>query len=461
MGDLRGQVVDRSALVQRPEIRYAQTRDGYNIAYQVVGDGPDLTFQLGWPNQLFALWQHPAIATFFERLSSFSRLILFDRSGGGLSDHRPLEHTFDMWAEDMLAVLDACGSTRCAHLGCHFGGRLALMFAATYPARTTAVVTFGSHPATLRDEDYPWGSRREDFERVVAEASRMPGEARVREIFDSIAPSVAGDAAAQRWWVATYMSGGSPRTAARELRSLVDFDIRRLLSAVQTPTLLMHRLGDRMADIGATRYMAERIPGARMIEVPGDDHVPFFEGADAILADIEEFITGSRRVPEPDRVLATVLFTDIVGSTEHAARMGDKRWTEVLDKHDAVVREEVGRHRGRRVNPTGDGVLATFDGPARAVRCAQAIVESVRPLGIEVRAGLHTGEVELRGEDIGGIAVHIGQRVSALAGPGEVLVSRTVTDLVAGSGLVFDARGERELKGVPGRWAVYALTSEA
>jgi class 3 adenylate cyclase/pimeloyl-ACP methyl ester carboxylesterase len=374
-----------------------------------------------------------------------------------MSDRGRGEHTFEDWAQDIGVVLDACASERAFHFGCHFGGRLALMFAATYPERTAGVATFGSHPATIRDDDYPWGTTVEALDQVLQQMRTDPGEGRRARVFDAAAPSVAGDPASKRWWVNLFMSAVSPQSSQNDLRAMIHFDIRELLGSVHTPTLLMHRVGDKMADIRATRYMADRIPGAKVIEVPGSDHLPFFEGADTILADVEEFVTGTRAHVDGDRVLATVLFTDIVASTEHATRLGDREWTRLLDRHDAVISRELERHRGRRVNPTGDGVLATFDGPARAVRCAEAIVSSVRPLGVEVRAGLHTGEIERRGEDIGGIAVHIGQRVSSLAGPGEVLVSRTVTDLVAGSGIEFTERGEHELKGVSGKWTVYAV----
>jgi class 3 adenylate cyclase/pimeloyl-ACP methyl ester carboxylesterase len=440
---------------QSPPIRF--TRSGkLAIAYQVLGQGPDLLFQLGWPSNLALLWEHPSVARFFTRLASFSRLILFDPRGTGLSDRGNIRSGLDQGLDDVTAVLDAAASVRCAHFACHLGGRVALMYAATYPERTSAVVTFGSHPAAMRDEpDYPWGATPEDLERVIQSANN-PSEERIRVMFTEMTPSLATDEASGRWWARHYLAARSPREYVTFLRSLPQVDIRRVLGSVRCPVLVAHALGDRWSNIEARRYMAERIPNATLFELPGSDHLPFFEGADATLAEMQRFLTGEHPVPEENRVLATILFTDIVGSTERAAATGDEGWKALLDEHDAAARSQVESHRGRLVKTTGDGILAIFDGPARALRCAVALREEMAGLGIEIRAGLHTGEVELRGDDVGGIAVHIASRVSSNARAGEILVSRTVTDLVTGSGMEFEDRGSHQLKGVPGEWQLFA-----
>jgi class 3 adenylate cyclase len=415
-----------------PPFQYARRRDGRRLAYQVVGDGDlDLVFLFGWPTHLGLMWEHPAFAGFLGKLSSFSRLVLFDRLGDGLSDRGPTGHTFDDEMDDVRCVLDAAGSRRAAFFGCHTGGRLALLLAATHPDEVSAVVTFGSHPATLRDHDYPWGSTPEE-----------------REMAD---PSV------RQWWRMFCASASSPVETLEGIMSLGPVDIRGLLGSIQAPVLVLHRTGDRLADVRASRYMAERIPGAHLVELPGDDHLPFFGDQDAVVALTQEFLTGASPVPDPDRVLATVLFTDIVDSTGLAAGMGDRRWHRVLVDHQELVRRQLGRFRGREVKTTGDGFLASFDGPARAIRSADAIRVGVRDQGLEIRAGLHTGECELLGDDIGGIAVHIAARVLAKAAAGEILCSRTVKDLVAGSGFAFAERGTHRLKGVPDSWQLYAV----
>jgi class 3 adenylate cyclase/pimeloyl-ACP methyl ester carboxylesterase len=439
-----------------PPIRFAHSGD-LAIAYQVLGQGPDMLFQLGWPSNLALLWEHPSVARFFTRLASFSRLILFDPRGSGLSDRTNVPGGIEQGLDDVTAVLDATSSVRCAHLACHLGGRVALMYAATYPERTSAVVTFGSHPAAMRDEpDYPWGATPGDLERVIRSASN-PSEERIRVMFTEMTPSLATDEPSGQWWARHYLAAKSPVEYVAFLQSLQQLDIRGVLSSIRCPVLVAHSLGDRWSDIEARRYMAERIRGATLFELPGSDHLPFFEGADATLAEVQRFLTGERHpILREDRVLATILFTDIVGSTQRAASMGDERWRALLDEHDSVARSQVEAHRGRLVRTTGDGILALFDGPARALRCAFALREEMAELGLDIRAGLHTGEVEIRGEDIGGIAVHIASRVSSNAGAGEVLVSRTVTDLVTGSGMEFEERGSHELKGVPGQWQLFA-----
>jgi class 3 adenylate cyclase len=316
---------------------------------------------------------------------------------------------------------------------------------------------YGSMPRFLRDEDYAWGMPSEEIEAFIAAIPQTWGQD--EELLRLWAPSVADESGPRRWWTRFGRLAASPGAAHALFRMVSQLDIRDILPTIRVPTLIIHRTDDTLIRVEHARYMAERIPEARLVELSGEDHLWWFGDQDAIVDEVQEFLTGARSVPEPDRVLATVMFTDIVGSTRRAAELGDSRWRELLDRHGSVVRRELGRHRGREVKATGDGFLATFDGPARAIRCATAIAESVRPLGLEIRAGLHTGECEVMNGDVGGIAVHTGARVSAEAGPGEVLVSSTVKDLVAGSGIEFEDRGSRELKGVPGEWRLYAVVS--
>jgi len=441
-----------------PPFSFARRRDGRRLAYQVVGQGElDLVFLFGWPTHLGLLWEDPSFAGFLTKLSSFSRLILFDRLGDGLSDRGPTGHTFDDEMDDVRSVLAATGSERAAYFGCHTGGRLALLLAATHPDEVSAVVTFGSHPATLRDDDYPWGSTPEEREEIFAALQTLHPYQLTDQLLTILAPSEAGNPTVRQWWRMFAASASSPVETLEGIRSLGPVDIRGLLGTIQAPVLVLHRTGDRLASVNASRYMAERIPGARLVELPGDDHLPFFGDQDAVVALTQEFLTGASPVPDPDRVLDTVLFTDIVDSTGLAAGMGDRRWHRVLVDHQELVRRQLGRFRGREVKTTGDGFLATFDGPARAIRSADAIRVGVRDQGLEIRAGLHTGECELLGDDIGGIAVHIAARVLAKAAAGEILCSRTVKDLVAGSGFAFAERGTHRLKGVPDSWQLYAV----
>ena len=441
-----------------PPFAYARRRDGRRLAYQVVGDGDlDLVFLFGWPTHLGLLWEDPSFAEFLGKLSSFSRLILFDRLGDGLSDRGPTGHTFDDEMDDVRCVLAAAGSERAAFFGCHTGGRLALLLAATHPDEVSAVVTFGSHPATLRDDDYPLGSTSEQRDEVFAAIRALPPSEVADRLLAALAPGEVADPSVRQWWRMFTASASSPVETLEGIRSLGPVDIRGLLGAIQAPVLVLHRTGDRLAGVDASRYMAERIPGARLVELPGDDHLPFFGDQDSVVALVQEFLTGALPAADPDRVLATVLFTDLVDSTGLAAGMGDRRWHRVLVEHQELVRRQLGRFGGREVKTTGDGFLATFDGPARAIRAADAIGAGVRDQGLEVRAGLHTGEVELLGDDIGGIAVHTAARVLAKAGAGEILCSRTVKDLVAGSGFAFAERGTHRLKGVPDSWQLYAV----
>jgi class 3 adenylate cyclase len=355
--------------------------------------------------------------------------------------------------EDVIGVMDATGSERATLLAPSEGGPMALMFAATHPERTSALVLVNTSASMVRRPDYPWGIQSPLKERLIDNFERAYLEpSTASSVFSYFAPDERDRERLQR----LYRYAISPGVARRLARITLETDVRHLLPTVRVPTLILHRSETPFFRVDHGRYLADNIANAKFIELPGADQYPWSGEQDVVLDEIQEFLTGVRPVLQPDRVLSTVLFTDIVGSTERAASLGDRRWTDLLNQHDAVVGRELERHGGRKVNPTGDGLLATFDGPARAVRCAQAICAAVQALGIEVRAGLHTGEIELRGDDIGGIAVHIGQRVSALADAHEVLVSRTVVDLVSGSGLTFLDRGEHELKGV-GRWQIYAL----
>ena len=443
-------------MINVPETHYTKTDDGLSIAYQTLGDGPtDIVFV---PTQhcIDMMWEEPSLARVLHRLARLGRLICLDYRGFGVSDPVPLGAlpTPETWTDDTRVVLDAVDS-QSAHIVCHGGsGFLGMLFAATYPERTNTLTLIDASARILRADDYPIGIPPHVVDRFAEFQNQLWGTAGHAAVW---APSRADDEAFRRWSSRFERASASPSLHAALSRWVVSLDLRAVLQTIRVPTLVMHHENGGIVRLDHGRYLADHIPGARLAVLPGGDYWFFTEGADAIVDQIEEFITGVPPVREPDRALATVMFTDIVSSTEQAARLGDKKWTDVLNLHDALVGRELDRHRGRKVNPTGDGMLATFDGPARAVRCAQSIIEAVRPLGLEVRAGLHTGEVELLGEDIGGIAVHIGQRVSALAGPGEVTVSSTVVDLVSGSGLEFDDRGEHELKGVPRPWRVYAV----
>jgi pimeloyl-ACP methyl ester carboxylesterase len=440
------------------EVRYARSGD-VNIAYQVVGEGPlDLVYVPGWVSNVELMWEEPAMARFLGRLASFSRLILFDKRGTGLSDRVSNDKlpTLEERMDDVRAVLEAVGSERAALFGHSEGGNMCVLFAATYPDRTAALITLGCF-AKRRDpdDDYPWAPTPEGREETAADVELNWGHLRPEDV-EYYAPSRLGDEQFVRNLEQYLRRAASPGAAAALLRMNSYIDVREVLPTIRVPTLVLHRTGDHDVNVAEGRYLAAKIPGAQFVELRGDDHWISAGNPDEIADEIEEFLTGTRPVPELDRVLATVLFTDIVGSTERAATLGDRRWRELLSTHDAVVRRELDRFRGREVDTAGDGFLAAFDGPARAVRCAMAAGDAVRDLGVEIRAGIHTGECELDGPKIRGIAVHTGARIASLAGAGEVLVSQTVKDLVSGSGLAFDDRGVHELKGVPGEWRVYA-----
>jgi len=434
-----------------PETRYAKSGD-VNIAYQLMGDGPfDLVLISGFVSHLDLDLDEPRMAYFLRRLASFSRLIRFDKRGTGLSDRPGGLPDLETRMDDVRAVMDAVGSERAAFLGYSEGGPMSCLFAATYPERTSALVIYASYAKRQDpDDDYPWASTPSERQ---AYAEQMERDWGVDSDLGSMAPNA--DAALRAWWARRARAAASP-AAARDLvlmNSLID--IRAVLPTIRVPTLVLHRAGDRDSRVEEGRYLAEHIPGARFVELAGDDHFVAIE-ANQILDEVEEFLTGTRPVREPDRVLATVLFTDIVGSSQRAAELGDRAWRGLLAAHNSVVRHELERFQGREVDTAGDGFLATFDGPARAVRCAHAIQAEMAELGLELRAGLHTGEVELVDGKVAGIAVHTGARVAALAGSGEVLVSSTVKDLVAGSGIRFEDHGEHELKGV-GAWRLYSV----
>ena len=439
----------------QPETRWARSGD-LCIAYQVFGGGPvDLLLAPGYLTHLEQNQWWPGYASFLERLGSFSRLILFDRRGTGLSDRILSLGSFEELMDDITAVLDAAGSEQAVLLGQAEGGPMCALFAATYPERTSALVLNASYARRRRAPDYPWGIDEETQRRILdGYESRWGGE---RFGLRALAASAADDERFRSWYTQACRFAGTPASAKAWFRITMEIDVRDVLPAIRVPTLVLHRVDDPVVPVAAGRYLAEHIPGARLVELPGADHFPFVGDFAGLVDEAEEFLTGTRRSPEPDRVLATVLFTDIVGSTGLAAELGDRRWRELLEEHHRRVTNELERHRGKVVRIEGDGTLATFDGPARAVHCATAIRDSMAPLGLAIRAGAHTGEIELGSTGPEGIAVHIGARISNLADAGEVLVSSTVKDLVVGSGLKFAYRGAHELKGIPGEWRIYAV----
>jgi pimeloyl-ACP methyl ester carboxylesterase len=439
-----------------PPTRYAKS-DDVSIAYQVIGDGPiDLVLVQGFATHLDMQWEAPPLARFFERLASFSRLVLFDKRGTGLSDPVSIVPTLEQRVDDVRAVLDACGSERAALFGVSEGGPMSVMFAAAHPARVSALVLHGAMGRTTEAPDYPWASPADALRESSAQFIAPYWGRDARGTVELFAPSLADDPQSVAFSERMERSAASPAMVQKIFEMFLDIDVRAILPAINVPTLVLHRRGDRVVNWRAGRELASQIPGARYVELPGIDHVPWAGDADAVLGEIEEFLTGTRSVPEADRVLATVMFTDLVGSTERAAAVGDARWRALLAEHQASVRRELMRFRGREVKTLGDGFLATFDGPARAIRCAHAMTADAPSLGLEVRVGIHTGEVELIGHDVGGIAVHIAARIADLATPGEVLVSSTTKDLVAGSGLRFADRGARQMKGIADEWRLFA-----
>jgi class 3 adenylate cyclase len=436
------------------EVRFARS-GGVDIAYRVVGEGPvDLVYVQGSLTHLEVNWELPQFRRYCERLAEFTRLVCFDKRGMGMSDRVPGTATLEERMDDIRAIMDAIGSERAAVMGESEGGPLAMLFAAAHPERTVALVLQGGEVRERTDEEWPWGeATAEEFEVSMA---TIPERFSQGLGIYRMAPSVAGQEWARVWRARVVTHAATPASAEAFMRMAFDIDVRHVVPAINLPTLIVHAARDGVCNVENARYLARNIPGAKYVELDTDDHVPWFD-PDETVAEIREFLTGRREAGSPDRVLATVLFTDLVGSTEQAAELGDRRWRDLLEQHHASVRRELGRFDGREVDTAGDGFFATFDGPARAIRCAQAIVDAVRPLGLDVRAGLHTGEVELADGKVAGIAVNIGARVAGRAGAGEVLVSGTVRDLVAGSGLEFEDRGTAELKGIPGEWRLFAV----
>ena len=438
------------------EIRFARSGD-VDVAYRVVGDGPvDLVYAQGSVTHLEIYWELPQFRRYCERLAEFTRLILFDKRGMGMSDRVPGATTLEERMDDIRAIMDAVGSERAAVMGESEGGPLAMLFAAAHPERTVGLVLQGAEVRERRDDDWPWGeATEEDFEAGMASISERWGKGLG---MDFIAPSVAGQEWARAWRGRVQLHANTPASAEAFMRMAFEIDVRHVAPAISAPTLIIHAAGDRICSVENARFLARTIPRARYVELPGDDHVPWFN-PDETIGEIREFLTGRREAASSDRVLATVLFTDLVGSTEQAASLGDRRWRDLIEQHHGAVRRELARFEGREIDTAGDGFFATFDGPARAIRCAQSIVDAIRPLGLEVRAGLHTGEVELTDGTVAGIAVNIGARVAGQAEAGEVFVSGTVRDLVAGSGLEFEDEGIRVLKGVPGEWRLFSVAS--
>jgi class 3 adenylate cyclase/alpha-beta hydrolase superfamily lysophospholipase len=432
-----------------PDIHYAKSGD-VRIAYQVIGTGPrDLVFVPGFVSNLDHLWEEPSLVHLFTRLSAFSRLVLFDKRGTGLSDRLGNLPNLEERMDDVRAVMEAVGSERATLLGNSEGGAMSLMFAATYPERMQALVLYGAYG------HFPsWVTPPDELEAFLDRVERNWGTGASLKAF---APSKVSDERFVDWWARFERLGASPSAAIALIRMNSEIDVRHILSTIRVPTLVLHRINDPRVSVDAGRYLGSHIPGAKYLELPGSDHVPWVGDVDRLADEIEEFVTGARADLEPDRVLATVLFTDIVDSTRRAVELGDRSWRGLLERHDQVVRRELTCYRGREIKTLGDGFLATFDGPARAVKCATRIREDLRPLGISVRSGIHTGEIEVKGGDVGGIAVHIAARIAARAMAGQVLVSGTVRDLVAGSGLTFVDRGRHALKGLPGKTRLFAV----
>jgi len=448
------------------QTRYARS-GGVSIAYQVIGDGPvDLVLVPGFVSNVEYAWQEPSLVSFYERLASFCRLIVFDKRGTGLSDRVTEIATLEARMDDVRAVIDAVGSDRAALIGYSEGASMSILFATTYPERTAALILYGAYLAWDWMAEGRFPTRHQSARAALEETERRWGEpSYCDELLENDAPSKLQDEAFRRWYATRLRLSASPAAAADLQRMNIDTDTRAIASSVRVPTLILHRTGDRNVKVENARFAASQIAGARYLELPGDDHLPWVGDSQAIVSTIRAFLTeiyeaGGWNPPEPERILATVLFTDIVESTTRAAALGDRAWREVLERHHELVRRLLSRFRGSEMDVAGDGFFATFDGPARAIRCALAIVRAMRELGLEVRAGLHTGECELVEGKVAGIAVHTGARVAARAPAGEVLVSSTVKDLVAGSKIAFEERGVHELKGIPGKWQLFAVTGD-
>ena len=440
------------------ETRYAKAGD-VHVAYQVHGSGPPLLFAQGWVTNVELAWEMPPVARFFERLASFSTLVLFDKRGVGLSDRGVPSPAIEDRMDDIRAVLDAAGIDRAHLLGESEGGPLAIQFAATYPDRVRSLLLYGTGARITRADDYPWGVPPEGFDSFCDWVEEVWGTTDAAPVIQAWQPDDP-EAVDIEEVARLNRRSASPREAADALRRNRELDVRGILPTLRVPTLVLHREGEQVFPVGHGRFLGEAIPGARYVELPGGNHM-MHTGDPSLVDAIEEWITGAPPVrhADVDRVLATVLFTDLVDSTRTASSLGDRAWRDVLDDHDRLVARQVERFRGELVKSTGDGVLATFDGPARAVRCAHAVLAGVRALGLEARAGLHAGEIERRGADIGGIAVHIAARVAGAAGPGEALVTSTVRDLTAGSGVAYEPRGEQQFKGFDEPWRVYRASA--
>jgi class 3 adenylate cyclase len=441
-------------VITQPRTQYARSGE-VSIAYQVVGDGPiDIVYVPGFVSHVEITWENPTAARLIERLASFSRLIMFDKRGTGMSDPVADAPSLEVRMDDVRAVMDAVGSERAALLGVSEGAPMSILFAATHPERTTGLVLYGGMARATWAPDYPWATPTDD---LLESSIEMTPHILDGAMIEIMAPSIADDPKARESFARFQRYAATPAMLIQTYLMFLEIDVRPILPTVDVPTLVLHRRGDQAVNRRGSEWMATQIPGAKYVELAGIDHSLWAGDPDAVVDEIEEFLTGARRAVEIDRVLATVMFTDIVDSTQRASTMGDRPWRDLLEAQNAAIRSELLRFSGREVKTLGDGMLATFDGPARAIRCALAVIEAVRALGLEVRVGLHTGEVELVGDDVAGIAVHIAARVGSLAGTGEVLVSSTVKDLVAGSGISFSERGEHELKGIPDRWRLFAV----
>jgi class 3 adenylate cyclase len=443
-------------MISQPETQFTRTVDNVSIAYTVTGDGPfDVVVVPGFVSHVELIWEVPLAVHMIQRLASFSRLITFDKRGSGMSDPVMGAPTLEERMDDVRAVMDAAGSEQAVLIGVSEGVPMSVLFAASHPERVKALVLYGGMARTTWAEDYPWATPAEALIESSREMAPYMNDGAMVEI---MAPSIADLPEARRTWARLQRYGATPAMLEKLFEMFLDVDVRAVLPDVHVPTLLLHRRGDRAVNRRASEWMATQIPGARYVELPGIDHAVYVGDTDRLVDEIEEFLTGVRRGEEVDRILATVMFTDIVGSTTRATELGDRAWRDLLEAHSSLVRRELARHRGREVKSLGDGVMATFDGPARAIRCGVALTEAVRSLGLDVRVGLHTGEVEvLDDDDVGGIAVHIAARVGALADTREVLVSSTVKDLVAGSGIAFAERGEHVLKGIPDTWRLFSV----
>jgi class 3 adenylate cyclase/alpha-beta hydrolase superfamily lysophospholipase len=440
--------------MERPQTRYVEV-GGVEVAYQIVGQGPPDVVYLPGVGHIDLRWEDPVVAAFLERLASFSRLILFDRRGTGASAAIPdtAMPTWEEWVDDVRAVLDTAGSERTVVFAENDGGPTGLLFTAMQPERVSALILASTTARRLRADDYPIGRAPEAVDGLMERYRAAWG---TPDAAPRIFPSRAADPEFGPWLAKFLRACATPKNAAAQSRYIIEnLDARHALPLIQVPTLVLHSEGNLAYSIEEGRYLADHIDGARFVELPGGDIWVAFSAT--AMEEIAEFVTGERPEVEVDRILTTLLFTDIVGSTQRAASLGDQRWRSLLDAHDRRVREQLRRFRGKEINTTGDGFLASFDGPARAIRCALAIADATRALGMELHLGLHTGECEVRGDDLGGLTVHIAARVASLAGPSEVLVSRTVKDLVVGSRIDFVDRGEHELKGVPGTWRLYQV----